>query len=156
MTILETDSYTFSAADFGFYDPVDLDFNGYPTKFNKLLSVRITELPAAGTLKINNTSVLLGRSFLVKLPDFPVPGKIYELISMLSYTPAATTNGAPYQASFKFQVRDEGGTTYYTPNPGSPSQPFVPVAPFEPLTINRSLALASNTFKINVLPASPP
>lgn len=137
VTILETESYTFSAADFGFYDPVDLDVGGYPTPQNTLLSVRIETLPTSGTLRLAGSPVLAGRSIPAVDPEAPTIGD-------LVYTPSAPTeNSAPYQDLFSFRVRDEGGTNYIVVD-----NVLVPN--------NRSLALTSNFFRINVLPASPP
>ena len=91
ITSQENQSYTFSAADFGFSDTTD-------TPANALQSVVITTLPGAGTLKLNGSDVIAGNE--VSLSD----------ISKLIFTPASNEIGTGY-ASFTFQVRDNGGTS---------------------------------------------
>ena len=54
VTTLEDTAYTFSAADFGFSDPND-------SPANSLLAVKITTLPAAGTLSDNGVAVTAGQ-----------------------------------------------------------------------------------------------
>ena len=76
--------YTFTAADFGF---TDIDGNA-------LFAVRITTLPAAGTLTINGTPVNAG--------DFIQAADI--IAGFLVYTPPAGAG-----SSFTFQVQDNGG-----------------------------------------------
>lgn len=90
ITIAEDATYTFSAADFGFTDPLD-------NPPNTLLSVKITTLPALGSLKLSTVAVTAG--------DF-IPA---ASIGTLNYTPALGGFGAPY-TTFTFQVRDNGGT----------------------------------------------
>ncbi|MFT4889060.1 MAG: VCBS repeat-containing protein, partial [Pseudohongiellaceae bacterium] len=91
ITSQENQSYTFSAADFGFSDITDIPANA-------LQSVVITTLPGAGTLKLNGSNVSAGNE--VTLSD----------ISKLIFTPATNAIGTGY-ASFTFQVRDDGGTS---------------------------------------------
>src|SRR6185312_2913322 len=93
VTILEDNSYTFAAADFGFTDPND-------TPANTLLAVKITTLPAAGSLTDNNVAVVAGQF----IPVADING------GLLKFTPAANSSGSPY-ATFTFQVQDNGGTT---------------------------------------------
>jgi hypothetical protein len=76
--------YTFAAADFGFTD----------TDANALLAVRITTLPAAGTLTTNGTPVNAGDS--IPVADI--------VAGFLVYTPPAGGG-----SSFTFQVQDDGG-----------------------------------------------
>jgi hypothetical protein len=92
VTIAEDGSYTYSASDFGFTDP-----NG-PIQ-NNFESVTITSLPdpAKCTLTLDGQAVDAGD--IIAVAD----------ISKLVYTPVANTNGSP-QASFTFQVTDDGGT----------------------------------------------
>ena len=92
VTTLENTAYTFAAADFGFSDPND-------SPPNNLLAVKITTLPAAGTLTDNGVAVTAGQ--FVAVADIN-GGK-------LKFTPAANASGAVY-ASFTFQVQDDGGT----------------------------------------------
>jgi VCBS repeat-containing protein len=92
ITTLEDTSYTFTASDFGFTDPND-------SPANALLAVKITTLPAAGTLLDNGIAVTAGQS--VSAAD--IAG------GLLTFAPAANANGAGY-ANFTFQVQDNGGT----------------------------------------------
>ena len=92
-TILEGATLTFTAAMFGFTDPND-------TPANALARVRITTLPATGTLALNAVPVVAG--------DFVTVAQLAA--NQLVFTPAnANDNGAAY-ASFTFQVEDDGGT----------------------------------------------
>ena len=92
VTMAEDTLYTFNVADFGFIDPND-------TPPNSLPAVRITTLPAAGTLIVNGAPVTAGQV---------VP--VSSIASgQLRFTPAANASGLPY-ASFTFQVQDNGGT----------------------------------------------
>ena len=79
-----------SAADFGFSDP-----DG-----NALNRVRITTLPATGTLKLNGTAVTAG--------DFITKADLDA--NKLTFDPVAGTSGALY-TTFTFQVEDDGGTS---------------------------------------------
>ena len=88
----EDTSYTFPASDFGFTDPND-------SPANALLAVKITTLPAAGTLKDNGAAVTLGQS--ISVADINS--------NLLTFTPAANANGNGY-GNFTFQVQDNGGT----------------------------------------------
>ena len=84
--------YTFTAGDFGFTDPND-------TPANALAAVRITTLPAAGSLTLSGSGFAAGTE--VAVADITAGN--------LDFTPAAGASGTPY-ASFTFQVRDDGGT----------------------------------------------
>ena len=66
---------------------------------NALAAVKITTLPAAGTLTLNGVAVTAGQ--FVSAADIAAGN--------LVFTPAANANGAGY-ASFTFQVQDDGGT----------------------------------------------
>ena len=71
---------------------------------NALAAVKISSLPAAGSLLYNNvaiTAAQVAAGFEVSAADIAA-GK-------LTFAPAADANGAGY-ASFTFQVRDDGGT----------------------------------------------
>jgi Ca2+-binding RTX toxin-like protein len=83
-------AFTFTAADFGFTDPLDS---------NALGAVRITTLPGAGALTSNNVAVNAG--------DFVSIAAINA--GLLKFTPAVDASGAGY-ASLTFQVQDNGGT----------------------------------------------
>ncbi len=93
ITASEDTNRVFTAADFGFTDPSD---SAAP---NALAAVRITTLPAAGTLLNNGNPVAVG--------DFVSAADIAA--GHLVFVPAANASGAGY-ASFTFQVRDNGGT----------------------------------------------
>jgi VCBS repeat-containing protein len=82
--IAEDGSYGFSAADFGFVDPDAGD---------ALQSVRITSLPAGGSLTMNGVAVTAGQSIAA------------SVLQQLVYRPAANANGSPL-ASFGFRVSD--------------------------------------------------
>ncbi|MCC7101063.1 MAG: DUF4347 domain-containing protein, partial [Rubrivivax sp.] len=92
VTTLEDTAYTFTAADFGFSDPND-------SPANALAAVKISSLPAAGSLTLSGSAVSAGQS--VSATDIGS--------GLLKFTPAADANGAGY-ASFTFQVQDNGGT----------------------------------------------
>ena len=92
VTSSEDTPYTFAASDFGFSDPND-------SPANNLSSVKVTTLPAAGTLKLDGTAVNAG--------DFVSAADLAA--NKLTYDPAANACGAGY-ASFTFQVQDDGGT----------------------------------------------
>ncbi len=92
VTTLEDTAYTFSTADFGFSDPDDVPANS-------LLAVKITALPAAGSLTDNGVAVALNQ--FISVADINS--------GLLKFTPAANANGASY-ASFTFAVQDNGGT----------------------------------------------
>src|SRR6185295_6783318 len=85
----EDSAYTFAAADFGFSD----------SDGNALLTVKITTLPAAGSLTLDGNPVVEGDS--ISATDI-ADGK-------LVFTPDADGNGSAY-ANFTFQVQDDGGT----------------------------------------------
>ena len=59
--------------------------------------MKVTTLPAAGTLKLVAVNVVAGDSI-------PLAS-----IGSLNYTPVAAAFGSPY-STFTFQVRDDGGT----------------------------------------------
>ena len=92
VTTLEDTTYTFTVADFGFTDPAD-------TPANVLLNVKVTTLPAAGSLKLSGVAVTAGQ--------FISAAAITA--GNLKFAPAADANGAAY-AAFTFQVQDNGGT----------------------------------------------
>jgi hypothetical protein len=97
-TLVEDLNYTFTGADFGFSDTVD---NPAPNNFN---GVRITTLPTAGTLLLNGSGINAGDV----IPVNPATGQI---VGTLTFVPAAHQFGANY-ATFTFQVRDDGSTTF--------------------------------------------
>ena len=82
-------AYALKQADFGFTD----------ADGNSLLALKITTLPAAGSLKLDGADVTAGQS--ISVTDIAA-GK-------LVFAPAAGASGTGY-ASFSFQVQDDGGT----------------------------------------------
>ncbi len=90
ITINEDATYTVVANDFGFTDPIDS---------NAFQSVRITTLPALGSLRLNNVPVTLNQDITVANINS----------GLLKFTPATNGNGTNY-ASFAIRVRDNGGT----------------------------------------------
>src|SRR5688500_850828 len=92
VTALEDGSYTFAAVDFGFTDPND-------AAANALTAVKISTLPAVGSLTLSGSAVSAGQ--------FVTAANIAA--GNLVFTPVANANGAAY-ASFTFQVQDDGGT----------------------------------------------
>jgi hypothetical protein len=97
----EDTTYTFTAADFGFTDPND-------TPPNTFFAVKITTLPALGTLTNNNVPVNAG--------DFISVADING--GLLKFTPAPNGFGTPY-TTFTFQVQDAGGGTDLDPTPNT-------------------------------------
>ena len=90
VTTVEDTNYTFAAANFSYSD----------TDSDPLASVKIIELPAAGTgaLTLNGTAI--------PSADLPKTVTATELtVGGLKYTPPANANGTGY-ASFKFKLND--------------------------------------------------
>ena len=128
LTTLEDTSYTFSAADFGFSDPVDA---ANASGANNFQSVVITTVPgAAGTLTDNNVVLIAGNT--VSKAD--IDG------GLLKFNPAANANGSP-EASFTFQVRDNGGTA----NSGVDTDPTPNTISFNVTSVNDAPAGADKT-----------
>jgi hypothetical protein len=98
LTTLEDTSHTFTSAEFGFTDPVDA---ANASGANNFASVIITTIPggAAGTLTDNGVTLVAGAT--VSKAD--IDG------GLLKFNPAANANGNG-EASFTFQVKDDGGT----------------------------------------------
>ncbi len=90
LTGTEDTARTLATADFGYDDPEE---------GHDLQAVKITTLPAAGTVKLNGTNVTAGQ--LVSATDIAA--------GLLVFNPGANGNGTPY-TSFTFQVQDNGGT----------------------------------------------
>ena len=88
----EDTAYMFATADFGFTDPSD-------TPANALAAVKVTTLPAVGSLKLDGVAVAAN--------DFVAAADIAA--GKLKFFPAANGNRAGY-ASFNFRVQDNGGT----------------------------------------------
>src|SRR5204862_292429 len=58
VTTLEDTTYTFTAADFGFTDPIDA---ANTAGANALLNVKVTTLPGAGSLELSGVAVTAGQ-----------------------------------------------------------------------------------------------
>ncbi len=93
VTILEDSTYTFTTADFGFSD-----LNDSPG--NSLQFVRISSLPSSGSITNNGVAVAAGQ--YISAANITA--------GLLRFTPRINGNGIGH-ASFRFQVRDDGGTT---------------------------------------------
>ncbi len=92
VSLAEDGSYSFALSDFGYSDASDGGANA-------LIAVRVSTLPALGSLKLGGASVSAGQT--VSVADIAA--------GLLSYSPAANANGTAY-SSFTFQVQDNGGT----------------------------------------------
>jgi hypothetical protein len=83
----EDTPYVFTLADFGF---TDVDGDGF-------VAVKITNLPGAGTLKLNGVAISVN--------DFISASDIEE--GLLEYVPPPSSSGVPL-ADFQFRVQDDG------------------------------------------------
>lgn len=92
VSVDEDGVYTFRISDFGFTDTNDTPSNG-------LQWVKITTLPAAGTLLYEGSPVVVGQ--MIGAADIGW--------NELQFVPAAHASGVGY-TSFTFQVQDDGGT----------------------------------------------
>src|SRR5262249_56611301 len=116
----EDSSYVFAAADFGFSD----------TDGNAFLAVKVSSLPAAGTLTDNGVAVSAGQ--FVSAADIAS--------GLLRFTPAPNGSGAGY-ASFTFQVQDDGGTA----NGGADLDPIARTMTVNVTAVNDAPTGANNT-----------
>ncbi|MBD2202408.1 DUF4347 domain-containing protein, partial [Calothrix sp. FACHB-1219] len=89
ITTNEDTAYIFTVSDFGFSDIENHAFN----------RVRITTVPAAGNLTLNDAAVIAGT--FINVSDI--------IAGNFRFTPALNANGNNY-ALFTFQVEDNGGT----------------------------------------------
>ena len=87
--------HVLTAANFGFTDANDVT----PGPVNTMSVVKITTIPALGTLELSNVAVTAGQD--IAIADINS--------NLLTYTPVAAGEGSPY-TSFTFQVQDNGGT----------------------------------------------
>jgi T1SS-143 domain-containing protein len=100
VTFNEDATYVLQTGDFGFSDPND-------TPANTLLAVRITTLPANGTLFYDADGAGAGSPVAVTANQSITAAHIAA--GHLYFVPAANANGTGY-AFFTFQVQDNGGT----------------------------------------------
>ncbi|HYD11759.1 MAG TPA: Ig-like domain-containing protein, partial [Allosphingosinicella sp.] len=98
LIVSEDATYTLSAADFGFSDPVEGD---------DFAGVLITTIPVQGTLFFDPDGPGGADPVDVVAGEFISAADI--ALGRFFYRPAPNANGAPY-SSFTFQVRDDGGT----------------------------------------------
>ena len=92
LTATEDTPRTLTTADFGYGDAAE-------EEPHPLLAVKVTTLPAAGTLKLDGVAVTAGQ--YVSAADIAA--------GLLVFQAAADANGTSY-TSFTFQVQDNGGT----------------------------------------------
>ncbi|MCM8614289.1 Ig-like domain-containing protein [Accumulibacter sp.] len=90
----EDSPYAFSAADFVCSDSADIPANG-------LLAVRVSTLPAAGSLTVSGVAVSTGQ--YIAVTDI--------MAGQFVFTPTTDEFGDAY-ASFSFQIQDGGGTEH--------------------------------------------
>jgi hypothetical protein len=88
----ENEQYTFATANFWFGDAAD-------SPANILSGVRITTLPAVGTLQLNGVNITAGQ--------YISAANITS--GLLRFVPVANASGINY-TTFTFQVQDNGGT----------------------------------------------
>lgn len=88
ITTLEDTTYTFTTADFGFTD----------ADGNTLTAVKISTVPAAGSLTLNGAAVIAGQT--ISVADINS--------NLLVFIPTANADGTGY-TSFTFQIQDDGG-----------------------------------------------
>jgi VCBS repeat-containing protein len=98
VTAVEDTTYTLQVADFPFSDPTDDDASVVGDT-NALLAVKITTLPASGTLLLSGVAVTAGQT--ISVTDISA--------GHLTYAPAANSSGTA-ATTFTFQVQDNGGT----------------------------------------------
>ena len=108
VALFDDERYTFEAADFGFSD-IDSDtaLNQDPMlgadtpRFDMLAHVKITSLPAMGTLLLNDTAIAAASS------ENPVEVTKAQLdAGALVYTPPDIEGGGAVRAMFDFKVND--------------------------------------------------
>jgi hypothetical protein len=126
-TIIEDASLTFTADDFGFSDPGD-------NPANTLLAVKVTTLPAAGSLQDDGVAVNAGD--LVPAVDIAA--------NKLTFTPAPNANGLGY-GTFTFQVQDDGGTA----GGGADLDPTPRTMTINVTSVNDAPAGTDNTIAVN-------
>jgi hypothetical protein len=129
ITINEDSPRTLTAADFGFSDDND-------SPANSLAAVKITTLPAAGSLTLSGAAVSAGAEITAAQIN----------AGNLVFTPAANARGNAH-ASFTFQVKDNGGTASggvdLDPSPNTLTFNVTPVND-APLTADASASVAKN------------
>jgi hypothetical protein len=124
VTIAEDTTYPFAVSDFGFTDPNDNPPNAF-------LAVKITTIPAPGSLTLSSVAVSAGQF----IPVASIPN--------LLFTPAPNGNGSPY-ASFTFQVQDNGGGTDLDLSPNTFTINVTPVSD-PPAGTDKTVTIAEDT-----------
>jgi VCBS repeat-containing protein len=143
-TILEDHPYALKAADFGFTNSDSL--------VEKLLAVKITTLPTAGSLLYDADGAGAGAAVAVTLGQ--VISRAAIDAGKLAFASAPDANGDNY-ASFTFQVQDDGGTADggvdldQSPNTFTFNvTPFTELAPGFPAVLDLATLAAGDGFKI--------
>ena len=138
MTTNEDVDYTFAATDFASAVDTTFDPTDAPNS-NNLAAVKITTLPANGTLLrisgANTVAVTQGETIaLANIPN-------------LRFRPAANANGPAY-ANFTFQAQDDGGTALggidLDPTPRTITVNVTSV-PDAPVTASKTQSVVRNT-----------
>ncbi len=115
ISMMINETYTFSSNNFYFQSPSDVNFNG----------IRIISEETNGNLKYNGTDITASADY----PD----------VSLLTFTPNADKNGAPY-ATFTFKIKDDqnrySDDTYLM---------TVNVFDYNPLSSNNTISLLMNS-----------
>lgn len=126
ITLVEDDpGYPLQVTDFGFTDPNDDPGNAFA-------AVKITTLPAAGSLKFNDVVITAGTE--IQVGD----------LANLKFIPDANGNGNPY-ATFTFQVRDDGGIV----NEGANLDPTPNTITFVVTAVNDAPVGEPDTYIVN-------
>src|SRR6202011_3403680 len=94
VTTNEDTAFTFAAANFGFTDPND-------SPANNVAAVEITTIPTSAARTLTDGGVAVTAGQFISIADINA--------GLLKFTPASNANGAA-EASFTFQVQDDGGT----------------------------------------------
>lgn len=118
--------YVLKVTDFGFKDPND-------SPSNTLLAVKFSDLPNAGTLKVNGVALS---------PNQFVSASLIQT-GKLTFTPKAGLAGGPYFMG-EFQVQDNGGTA----NGGKDLDPTAKVLDIRIVHPNRAPVGKSKTVEI--------
>ena len=126
ITMLEDETYTLTATDFGFSDPAD-------SPANDLFSVTITQLPGTGSLELDGVAVTLDQ--VISFGDVDA--------GWLTFAPAANSNGTGC-ASFLFAVTDDGGTA----NGGEDTDQTPNTITFDVIAVNDAPEGTDNTITV--------
>jgi VCBS repeat-containing protein len=126
VSVNEDATFTFAASDFGFSDPND-------TPADALSAVKITQLPGAGSLKLEGVAVTLNQLVSKAAID----------ANKLTFTPATNASGTGY-ATLDFRVQDNGGVV----NGGVDLDPTSNTVTVDVVTVNDAPAGADKTVSV--------